>query len=113
MDFYENFLDQCAKKGVSASAAAQAIGLSNAAASGWKTGKVPNDINLRKLAAYFGCPVEALTKEKSPSSDEDAELIEELQMLKDDDDARAVLKRIKNMRPDQVRLLRQWLETMN
>lgn len=29
------------------------IGLSNAAPSGWKKGKMPNDVNLQKMASYF------------------------------------------------------------
>ena len=69
MSFYSNFLNQCAKKYVSASGAAAAIGLSNAAASGWKNGKVPKDVTLRNLAAYFGCTVEDLLKEEKPAPD--------------------------------------------
>ena len=61
MGFYSNFLYQCASKGVSPSAAALAVNLSNAAATGWKKGKQPSDVTLAKLAAYFGCTVDDLT----------------------------------------------------
>lgn len=63
MSFYSNFLEQCAKKNVSPSAAAVAIGLSNAAATGWKKGKQPSDVTLQKLTDYFGCSISDLTGE--------------------------------------------------
>ena len=55
--FYKHYLALCAEKKVSPSGAAKAIGLSNAAASGWKKEKVPSDVTLEKLANYFGVPV--------------------------------------------------------
>ena len=61
MSFYENYLRLCAASGESASGAAAAIGLSNAAATGWKKGKRPSDSTLAKLAEHFGCPVRELT----------------------------------------------------
>lgn len=67
--FYKHYLALCSEKKVSPSGAAKAIGLSNAAASGWKKGKAPSDVTLEKLANYFGVPVETLTagqKEKAP-----------------------------------------------
>lgn len=72
--FYKNFVSLCAKKDVSPSGAAKAIGLSNAAASGWKTGKTPSDLTLQKLAVFFSVPVSDLTGEAaapvSPTGDE-------------------------------------------
>jgi transcriptional regulator with XRE-family HTH domain len=72
--FYENFLALCAKTRKTPSGVACAIGLSNAAASGWKKGKTPNDTTLLKIADYFGVSVETLTedqKEKPVPSEED------------------------------------------
>ena len=63
MSFYSNFLRLCSKKNVSPSCAASAIGLSNAAASGWKKGKVPQDTTLQKLAEYFDVDVFELIAE--------------------------------------------------
>jgi transcriptional regulator with XRE-family HTH domain len=54
----------CAASGKSVSGVASAIGLSNAAASGWKKGKLPNDTTMAKLAAYFGISVAELTAEE-------------------------------------------------
>lgn len=65
MAFYSNFLEQCARKNVSASGAAVAIGLSNAAATGWKNGKVPYDATLAKLSDYFGCTVADLLRDEN------------------------------------------------
>ena len=65
VSFYSNFLKLCSAKNVSPSRAASAIGLSNAAASGWKNGKVPQDTTVQKLADYFGVSVADLMSEKS------------------------------------------------
>jgi transcriptional regulator with XRE-family HTH domain len=63
-NFYKRYTDLCAANGYTPSGAAAAIGLSNAAANGWKKGKVPSDVNLSKLASLFGCSVEFLKGEK-------------------------------------------------
>ena len=63
MSFYSNFLEQCAKINLSPTAVAVAIGLSNAAATGWKKGKQPSDVTLQKLSNYFGCSISELTDE--------------------------------------------------
>lgn len=69
MSFYENYIKLCLNKGVSPTKAAVDIGLSNAAAAGWKKGKVPYETTLKKLADYFGCSVSDLTGEKEPTHD--------------------------------------------
>lgn len=66
--FYKNFLALCASIRKSPSYVCREIGLSNAAASGWKKGKVPSDITLEKLADYFGVPVETLTEEQKETA---------------------------------------------
>ena len=55
MSFYDNYLRLCAEHGETPSGAATAIGLSNAAATGWKNGKMPSDVTLAKLAEHFQC----------------------------------------------------------
>lgn len=62
--FYKNYCRLCAEAGKSVSGVASEIGLSNAAASGWKKGKMPNDTTLDKLSRYFDVPVEVLTSEE-------------------------------------------------
>jgi transcriptional regulator with XRE-family HTH domain len=98
MTFYEKFRVQCAKKGVSASAAAKAVGLSNAAATGWKNGKEPQDVTVQKLADYFGCTVSDLTedKEKAPPTSGDAELEEIIFQMETRPDMKLLFNRMKN-----------------
>lgn len=67
-DFYKRYCELCAKKEMSASGVASAIGLSNAAANGWKKGKLPNDTTLAKLSAYFGVTVEYLKGEETKNA---------------------------------------------
>lgn len=73
--FYENYLKLCAARQESPTAVSKKIGLSNAAATGWKKGKKPSEVTLEKLAVYFGVAREDLTgeseqKEKPTPSEE-------------------------------------------
>ena len=54
--FYKNFLKLCASKKISPSSAANQIGLSRAAASGWKNGAIPSDTTIFQLASLFNVP---------------------------------------------------------
>ena len=67
--FYINYVRLCAEKGKSASGVAREIGLSNAAANGWKNGKEPSDVTLQKLSTYFGVPISELTDEKESAGE--------------------------------------------
>lgn len=58
--FYDKFLSLCAERKESPSGVARKIGLSNAAANGWKNGKMPSDVTLTKLAQYFGVTTDYL-----------------------------------------------------
>lgn len=75
--FYDNYIKLCAVHDKSPTAVSKEIGLSNAAASGWKNGKKPSAVTKQKLADYFGVTVEELTGEseqkEKPSTPEDAE----------------------------------------
>ena len=62
--FYKNYIALCAQKKKSASAVATEVGLSRTSPNGWKKGKNPSDINLEKLAAYFGVSVSDLLSEQ-------------------------------------------------
>lgn len=94
--FYENYLKLCAARQESPTAVSKKIGLSNAAATGWKKGKKPSEVTLEKLAVYFGVAREDLTGEKGkkekPSTPEDAEL---------DAKAQATLNKMKKLSPEQ------------
>lgn len=62
--FYENYLKLCAARQESPTAVSKKIGLSNAAATGWKKGKKPSEVTLEKLAVYFGVAREDLIGEE-------------------------------------------------
>ena len=75
--FYENYLKLCAARQESPTAVSKKIGLSNAAATGWKKGKKPTEVTLEKLAVYFGVAREDLTGEEQkekPSAPEGVDL---------------------------------------
>ena len=67
--FYENYVKLCAAHDLSESGAAKKIGLSNAAANGWKNGKMPSYTTQIKLANLFGISVkELMGKTNDPSA---------------------------------------------
>lgn len=76
--FYKKFIELCNENGVTPSYVGNQIGVSKAAVSGWKTGSMPRDTQLAKIADYFGVPVsyfsgETLETEKSPAPDKETE----------------------------------------
>lgn len=80
--FYDNLLKLCAQRNESPSGVAKKIGLSNAAASGWKSGKKPSRLTLEKLSIYFKVPVEELEKEKPADQVADGLTEEEVEYIK-------------------------------
>ena len=103
--FYKHYLALCAEKKISPSGAAKAIGLSNAAARGWKKGKVPSDVTLEKLANYFGVPVSRFfdeQKETAPTvtDERDLEMLSLLSRLTPEQ-KKMLLLQIKGLLPPQ------------
>lgn len=66
--FYENYVKLCALHNLSESGAAKKIGLSNAAANGWKKGKMPSATTKVKLTDLFGVSVKELMGETDDPS---------------------------------------------
>ena len=58
--FWESFYALCKEKGTSPNAVCKEIGLSNAAATGWKNGTLPKADVLSKIADHLECSVDAL-----------------------------------------------------
>lgn len=58
--FYERLVALCAEKRTNPSAICKSIGLANSAATKWKSGAIPRDTTLRKIADYFGVSVSYL-----------------------------------------------------
>lgn len=73
--FYDNYVRLCALNNLSESGAAKKIGLSNAAASGWKKGKMPSATTQIKLADLFGVSVEELTQDTKKERPADGETL--------------------------------------
>lgn len=107
-NFYNNYVRLCAEHGYSASGAAAAIGLSNAAANGWKNDKIPNDVTLSKLAVLFKCDVADLLA----GDGEDSNGLETaLEALRSQPGRRALLAATKGMTEEQVQKMADWLNT--
>ena len=85
--FWENFVRLCNEAGKSPSRVAFELRLSNGTASGWKKGAIPQERILRRLADYFGVPVESLTAEtpSAPDSEEPSVLKSENERKEADD----------------------------
>ena len=83
--FYRNFLALCARDGITPSAAANRIGLSRAAATGWKNGKDPSDVTITKLAEEFGVSFETLAgrKKETPTIPSDGGVDERMNSVWD------------------------------
>lgn len=63
--FYDNYLRLCNSVRKTPSAVALEIGLTKPSVSRWKSGSMPTDATLQKVADYFGITVdELLGKEK-------------------------------------------------
>lgn len=58
--FWERFNYLCAKKGISANAAAKELSIASGTVSEWKKGRVPLNSTLKKIANYFDVPVDFL-----------------------------------------------------
>ena len=65
--FYDNFVKQCNKIKKSPSAAAEDMGFHRSEVTRWSRGSTPRRANLQRMATYFGCEIEDLTKEKTPT----------------------------------------------
>lgn len=76
MNFYQIYLGLCNKGGLTPSKAALNMGISKTSVSRWKKGYNPTDINLQKVADYFGVTVDYFKKEELPDKAEQSELSE-------------------------------------
>ena len=58
--FWDIFLKLCEYAGKKPNAVCRELGLSNATATHWKNGSMPNGEALMKLSEYFGCTTDYL-----------------------------------------------------
>ena len=70
MDFYTKLIELCKQKGVSRSKMADDIGISRSAPQGWaEKGAVPRFETIKKIADYFGVPVNYFYDDCVPDTD--------------------------------------------
>lgn len=70
--FWENYTRLCREQGTSPTALSIELGFSNATASRWKKGAIPNGSTLKRIADHFGITVsELLGETKKPTMEVD------------------------------------------
>ena len=78
--FWERLTEICLEKGISPNGLCKAIGLSDATATKWKYGSIPNNSTLLKISNKLGVSIDYLLgktdiKEKTPAlSEEDGDI---------------------------------------
>ena len=97
--FYDNYIKLCAAHDKSPTAVSKEIGLSNAAASGWKNGKKPSAVTKQKLADYFGVTVEELTGEEQK---EKPNTLDGIELEKLSPARRALLEALEDMDDENI-----------
>ena len=60
--FYETLQALCAERNLSVSAALKIMGMSSGNMTYWRKGKLPSGVALKRIAQFFGVPVDTLTK---------------------------------------------------
>ena len=63
--FYQNLIRLCTERGTTPTEVCHSIGLAGSAATKWKSGAIPRDTTLKKIADYFGVTVDDLIGLKS------------------------------------------------
>lgn len=71
MVFYHNYVNQCNKKNLSPSAAAEAMGFKRSMVTRWANGSKPRQATIQRMVDFFGCSEADLMEEtkKTPSED--------------------------------------------
>ena len=106
VEFYDIFTKLCAEFDVKPCPMLESIGIKKSAASNWKSRKTkPTNTNLQKIADYFGVTVEYLkgdTEPKKPLVNNDEELTDYLQELKDREEMRMLFSVTKTCTKEEV-----------
>lgn len=73
LNFWDNFVKLCANAGKKPNPVAKELGISSGAVTSWKSGRVPHDTTLIKIADYFGVTVDELMQDKKEKPPEKSE----------------------------------------
>lgn len=65
--FYQNLLTLCGQRSTSPTRVVRELGISGGSVTNWKSGAVPHDATLRKIADYFGITVDELLGNEPPA----------------------------------------------
>ena len=65
--FYQNLLTLCGQRSTSPTRVVRELGISGGSVTNWKSGAVPHDATLRKIADYFGVTVDELLGNEPPA----------------------------------------------
>ncbi len=105
--FFDNYCKLCKMKGLSPTGAAVEMGLSRAAVSAWRNKeRLPQASQLQKIADYFDVTVDYLlgqtTSNEPANKEQDDELAEYLNELKNREDMRILFSLAKNATKEEV-----------
>lgn len=115
MTFYERYKELCSKKGESPTKAAANNGIGGSTVTAWKNGSFPKGETVYKLANYFGVSADYLLTGEEPtytairSSDEEVEIFEAINALKDTELRRLVL-RLSKASDEEIRKVHGFLD---
>lgn len=119
--FYDKFIEQCTKKGVSRTKACVDCGVSRTAWRKWEDGGTPNGTTINRFADYFGVTAGYLLgAEKSPSEVGegraidvvDDELREYLDELRSRPEKKLLFSVTKNATKEQIEAIVKMVEAM-
>lgn len=100
--FYDNVLKLCEARGVKITNVITELGFSQGNLSNWKNGRIPRADSIRKLADYFGVPVDALIYGDSAASNPTQAIIAGVS-----DSKREMIELILSLPDDKVKILHQ------
>ena len=113
--FFDKFSYLCEQKGVSVARALIDMGMSKSSYKRWKTPNgLPSGDTIKKIADYFGVSVGYLLgdEEKPDTVEDDAELSEMLETMRNDEDVRALFKLAKGASKEDLRAAGAFLKTL-
>lgn len=112
--FYDTFLCLCNKVGISPSAAALDMGFQKSVVTRWKSGSIPRDVNLQKVADYFNVSTDYLLgiEQKKIATNEDDEIQEMIEELKNRPGMRILFSKTRNATKEDLEKIIQMVDIM-
>lgn len=113
-DLYTNIETLCKSRNITITTMCKESGASRGSLTDLRHGRnsTLHSETLKKIAAYFGVSVDYLLGNEKSSSPEEDELIEELQILRDNPETRALLRSSKSLTKEQVEIVTSIIKQM-